>query len=103
VGQGNARHHPALDYEVRDEMEFFNGIASPRVPKEMVSLASHILDTKAGHFDPANFKDEFESALAAPALHNQAAFDETPTYVSAYALQPPSQNPQHCSGLAHRR
>jgi Ku protein len=38
------------DYEVRDEKEFF-------------SLASHILDTKAGHFDPAKFKDEYELAL----------------------------------------
>ena len=51
------------DYEVRDEKEFFKGIASPRVPKEMVSLAAHILDSKAGHFDPAKFKDEFELAL----------------------------------------
>jgi DNA end-binding protein Ku len=51
------------DYGVRDEKEFFKGIASHRVPKEMVSLASHILDTKAGHFDPAKFKDEYELAL----------------------------------------
>jgi DNA end-binding protein Ku len=51
------------DYEVRDETEFFKDITGPRVPKEMVSLASHILDTKAGHFDPAKFKDEFELAL----------------------------------------
>src|SRR5688572_16727976 len=51
------------DYEVRDESEFFKGIASHRVPKEMVSLASHILDTKAGRFDPSRFKDEFELAL----------------------------------------
>ena len=29
----------------------------------MVSLASHILDTKAGHFDPSQFKDEFETEL----------------------------------------
>ena len=29
----------------------------------MVSLAVHILDSKAGHFDPAKFKDEFELAL----------------------------------------
>ena len=29
----------------------------------MVSLASHILDSKAGHFDPAKFKDEYELAL----------------------------------------
>jgi DNA end-binding protein Ku len=51
------------DHEVRDEREFFKGISSPRVPKEMVSLASHILDTKAGRFEPAKFKDEFELAL----------------------------------------
>ena len=29
-----------FDYEVRDEKEFFKGIGSHRVPKEMVSLAS---------------------------------------------------------------
>jgi Ku protein len=51
------------DYEVRDEKEFFKSIGSHRVPKEMVSLAAHILETKAGHFDPAKFKDEFELAL----------------------------------------
>ena len=52
-----------FDYEVRDEKEFFRGIASHHVPKEMVNLAAHILDTKAGHFDPAKFKDEYELAL----------------------------------------
>jgi Ku protein len=52
-----------FDYEVRDEKEFFKGIASHHVPKEMVSLAAHILDSKAGHFDPAKFKDEYELAL----------------------------------------
>jgi Ku protein len=52
-----------FDHEVRDEKEFFKGIGSHRVPKEMVNLASHILDTKAGQFDPARFKDEYELAL----------------------------------------
>jgi Ku protein len=52
-----------FDHEVRDEKEFFKDIGSHRVPKEMVSLASHILDTKAGHFVPAKFKDEYELAL----------------------------------------
>ncbi len=51
------------DYEVRDEKEAFKGIPSPRVPKEMVELAAHILDKKSGHFDPAKFKDEYEMAL----------------------------------------
>ena len=51
------------DYEVRDEAEVFKGIPSPRVSKEMVSLAGHILDSKAGHFDASRFKDEYELAL----------------------------------------
>ena len=29
----------------------------------MVELAGHILDTKAAHFDPSKFKDEYETAL----------------------------------------
>jgi DNA end-binding protein Ku len=51
------------DYEVRDEAKFFKGIPRPRVPKDMVELAGDILDRKAGHFDPAKFKDEYELAL----------------------------------------
>jgi DNA end-binding protein Ku len=51
------------DYEVRDESPFFKGIPSPRVPKDMVELAGDILDRKAGHFDAAKFKDEYELAL----------------------------------------
>lgn len=51
------------DYEVRDQKEFFKGIRSPRVSKDMVELAGHILDSKAGHFDAGKFKDEYELAL----------------------------------------
>lgn len=51
------------DYEVRDAKELLRGVPTPRIPKEMVKLASHILDTKAGHFDPSDFKDAFESEL----------------------------------------
>jgi DNA end-binding protein Ku len=51
------------DYEVRDESSFFKAITSPRVPKDMVELAGDILDRKAGHFDAAKFKDEYELAL----------------------------------------
>jgi non-homologous end joining protein Ku len=31
----------------------------------MVELAEHILATKAAHFDPASFKDDYEAALKA--------------------------------------
>jgi Ku protein len=51
------------DYEVRDEKELARSVPSPRIPKEMLNLASYILDTKAGHFDPSQFKDEFEIEL----------------------------------------
>jgi Ku protein len=52
-------------YELRDESDYFDGIKNPKVSKDMVELASHILDTKAAHFDPAKFKDEYETALKA--------------------------------------
>jgi DNA end-binding protein Ku len=51
------------DYEVRDEKSYFKNIGSPHADKEMVDLAIHILDGKAGHFDAGKFKDEYETAL----------------------------------------
>jgi Ku protein len=50
-------------YELRDADDYFAGIKSPKISKDMVQLASHILDSKAGHFDPSKFKDEYEDAL----------------------------------------
>jgi non-homologous end joining protein Ku len=29
----------------------------------MIELARHILDTKAAHFDPSKFRDDYENAL----------------------------------------
>jgi DNA end-binding protein Ku len=50
-------------YELRDADEYFDDIKSPRISKDMIELASHILDSKAAHFDPSKFKDEYETAL----------------------------------------
>jgi DNA end-binding protein Ku len=50
-------------YEVRDEDDYFADIKNPKISKDMVELASHILDSKAAHFDPSKFKDEYETAL----------------------------------------
>src|SRR3954470_16747818 len=52
-------------YEVRDETDFFDDIKNPKISKDMVELATHILDSKASHFDPDKFKDEYEDALKA--------------------------------------
>jgi DNA end-binding protein Ku len=50
-------------YEVRDEQPYFEDIPDLKLPKEMLDLAMHIVQTKAGHFDPAQFEDRFENAL----------------------------------------
>ena len=50
-------------YELRDEAEYFDDIKNPKISKDMIELASHILDTKAAHFDPSKFKDDYETAL----------------------------------------
>src|SRR5262245_36960624 len=52
-------------YELRDETDYFGDIKSPKISKDMVELASHILDSKAAHFNPKQFKDEYETALKA--------------------------------------
>jgi len=52
-------------YELRNEDEYFDGIKNPKISKDMIELAGHILKTKAAHFDPSKFKDEYENALKA--------------------------------------
>jgi DNA end-binding protein Ku len=52
-------------YELRDESDYFDDINNPKISRDMIELASHILDTKAAHFDPSKFKDEYEIALKA--------------------------------------
>src|SRR3982074_627051 len=50
-------------YELRDEDDYCDDSKNPKISKDMVELASHILDSKAAHFDPSKFKDEYENAL----------------------------------------
>ncbi len=50
-------------YEVRDTKDYFDDIADVKVPAEMLKLAEHILDTKAGEFDPSEFRDHYEEAV----------------------------------------
>jgi Ku protein len=50
-------------YELRDEDDYFDDIKNPKISKDMIDLAAHILDSKAAHFDPSKFKDDYENAL----------------------------------------
>jgi DNA end-binding protein Ku len=51
------------NYEVREADKYVGNIPNVRVPKDMLKLAEHILDTKAAHFDPKKFNDRYEVAL----------------------------------------
>jgi DNA end-binding protein Ku len=50
-------------YELRDAKDYFSEIPEINVPKDMRQLAEHILDTKAGDFDPSQFVDRYEEAV----------------------------------------
>jgi DNA end-binding protein Ku len=69
-------------YEVRDATPYFEDIPDVELPKEMRQLASHILDTKAGHFDPSTFEDRYENALVELLKTKQAG------------LPPPKETPK---------
>jgi len=50
-------------YEVRDQNEYFDGIEDEKVPKDMLDLAIHIVESKKGKFEPQKFEDQYEDAL----------------------------------------
>ena len=50
-------------YEVRDQNEYFEEIENENVPKDMLDLAIHIVETKKGKFEPEKFEDQYEDAL----------------------------------------
>jgi DNA end-binding protein Ku len=56
----------ALRYknEVRDAGAYFDEIPDIKVPKDMVDLAVHIIESKSAKFDPSKFEDRYEEALA---------------------------------------
>src|SRR6201992_66722 len=50
-------------YEVRDEKDYFDDIQDVKVTKDMLDLAKHIVEQKAGSFEPDRFEDHYESVL----------------------------------------
>ena len=50
-------------YEVRSEQEYFDEIQDVKVTKDMLDLAKHIVNQKAGTFEPEKFEDHYEAAL----------------------------------------
>jgi DNA end-binding protein Ku len=68
---GTTLHYP---YEVRGAEDYFDDIEDVKVPNEMLKLAEHILETKAGDFDPSEFEDHYETALIELLKKKQAGF-----------------------------
>lgn len=50
-------------YEIRKEQDYFGDLADEKVPKQMLELATHIIATKAGQFQPEKFEDHYKRAL----------------------------------------
>ena len=49
--------------ELRKENEYFDRYPTEKVPKDMLELATHIVETKAARFEPEKFEDHYENAL----------------------------------------
>ncbi len=59
-------------YEVRDAAPYFEDIPDVSISAEMKKLATHIIEQKAGHFDPKKFEDRYEDAVQALLKAKQA-------------------------------
>ena len=59
-------------YEVREAKEYFGDLPDLAIAPDMLTLAEHILDSKAGAFDPSAFRDRYEEALLAHLKARQA-------------------------------
>lgn len=83
LGKGMLLTTLRYDNTVRMADEVFDDIETVKTDKEMVDLASHIIDRKKGKFDPSKFEDEYENALLDLIKAKQAG--KTPPVVKAEA------------------
>jgi DNA end-binding protein Ku len=63
LGKGPVGTLLRYPYEVRSEQEYFEEIQDVKVTKDMLDLAKHIVNQKAGRFEPEKFEDQYETAL----------------------------------------
>ena len=78
---GNTLRYP---YEVRKAEEYFCDLPQLTIAPEMLTLAEHIVDSKAGDFDPLTFRDRYEEALLAYLRAKQAGAvpERKPTFAA---------------------
>jgi DNA end-binding protein Ku len=59
-------------YEVRKAEDYFCDLPELTIAPDMLTLAEHIVDSKAADFDPLTFRDRYEEALLAHLKAKQA-------------------------------
>lgn len=62
-GGGLIAHTLNFEYEVRSAEEAFGELPDTKTDDEMLDLALHIINKKAGRFDPTTFDDRYDAAL----------------------------------------
>jgi DNA end-binding protein Ku len=67
-------------YEVRSEKEYFDDIEDVKLTKDMLDLAKHIVNQKAGRFEPGKFEDQYEAALVELINSKRAGKPVTPPW-----------------------
>ena len=76
-------------YEVQDDALYFSDIPEVHIPKDMLALAEHILESKAATFDPTLFHDRYEEAVVT-IVERQAGWD-----VGVYGAPDPAACRRH--------
>jgi len=59
-------------YEIREANAYFDDIPDLKLPDEMKQLATHIVDSKSGHFEAEKSVDHYETALVSLLQAKQA-------------------------------
>ena len=71
-------------YEVRRAEDYFCDLPDLTIAPDLLTLARHIVDSKAADFDPASFRDRYEEALLAhlKAKQSGAVQERKPTFAT---------------------
>jgi non-homologous end joining protein Ku len=70
------------------EDDYFDDIPDEKIPKDMLDLASHIVNTKAGRFDSDKFEDQYEVLSRTEARETADAHGDRRTSAPSGVLLP---------------
>ncbi len=90
-------------YEVRQPEEYFDTIDDEKVPKDMLDVAIHIVDTKRGKFEPEKFEHQRKCAEGAAAQEAEGREDRTTKGARTYQCgEPDGGTAPECAGSGRK-